>query len=46
MSQDTTQRRSRRLLDQVRDRARVLHYSYCTERAYVDWIRRYAEGHA
>lgn len=28
-----------RLLDQVRQRIRVLHYSYRTEQAYVDWIR-------
>ena len=28
----------RRLLDQVRDRIRVKHYSIRTEQTYVDWI--------
>ena len=30
-----------RLLDQVRARIRVLHYSIRTEQAYVDWIKRF-----
>lgn len=30
-----------RLLDQVRDRCRVMHYSVRTERAYLYWIRRF-----
>ena len=30
-----------RLLDQVRDRIRVKHYSIRTEQTYVDWIKRY-----
>ena len=30
-----------RLLDQVRARIRVKHYSIRTEQAYVDWIKRY-----
>ena len=30
-----------RLLDQVRDVIRRLHYSIRTEQAYVDWIRRF-----
>ena len=30
----------RRLLDQVRDRIRVKHYSIRTEQTYVDWIKR------
>ena len=30
-----------RLLDQVRARIRVLHYSIRTEQTYVDWIKRY-----
>jgi integrase len=30
-----------RLLDQVRDLIRVKHYSIRTEKAYVDWVRRY-----
>ena len=32
---------SPRLLDQVRDRIRVLHYSIRTEAVYTDWIKRY-----
>jgi len=31
--------RSVRLLDQVRERARYLHYSLSTEKAYVYWVR-------
>ena len=31
----------KRLLDQVRDRIRTLHYSIRTEQAYVGWIKRY-----
>ena len=34
-----------RLLDQVRSRIRVKHYSIRTEEAYVDWIRRYIRFH-
>lgn len=34
-----------KLLDQVRDRIRVKHYSIRTERAYVDWIRRFILFH-
>lgn len=30
-----------RLLDQVRQRLRTLHYSYRTERQYLFWIRRF-----
>lgn len=30
-----------RLLDQVRDRIRLKHYSIRTEESYVDWIRRF-----
>ncbi len=30
-----------RLLDQVVARVRVLHYSIRTERAYLDWIKRF-----
>ncbi len=35
-----------RLLDQVRHRCRVKHYSIRTERSYVDWIRRFILFHA
>lgn len=34
-----------KLLDQVRDRIRVLHYSIRTETAYVDWIKRFIYYH-
>ena len=37
--------RPQKLLDQVRDRIRVKHYSRRTEEAYVDWIRRYILFH-
>jgi len=32
---------SPRLLDRVRDKIRLKHYSIRTEQAYVDWIRRF-----
>jgi len=31
----------KKLLDQVRDVIRLKHYSIRTEKAYVNWIRRY-----
>ena len=34
-----------RLLDQVRDKLRKLHYSPRTEEAYVGWIKRYIWFH-
>lgn len=34
-----------RLLDQVRDKLRVKHYSIRTEQTYVDWIKRYIFFH-
>ena len=34
-----------RLLDQVREAARVRHLSYRTEQAYVAWIRRFIVFH-
>jgi len=33
--------RSPKLLDQLRDRIRVKHYSIRTEQAYVQWAKRY-----
>src|SRR5690348_16889746 len=33
------------LLDQVRAHIRTRHYSYRTEKAYVDWVRRYVRFH-
>jgi site-specific recombinase XerD len=34
-----------RLLDQVRERLRLKHYSIRTEQAYVDWIKRFIFFH-
>jgi integron integrase len=34
-----------KLLDQLRDRLRVKHYSIRTEQAYVDWVRRFILFH-
>ncbi len=34
-----------RLLDQLRDKIRVRHYSIRTEKAYVDWVRRFILFH-
>ncbi len=36
---------SPRLLDQVRDRLRVKHYSLRTEDTYLQWIRRFIFFH-
>jgi hypothetical protein len=36
---------SPRLLDRVRERIRVKHYSIRTEQAYVDWVRRFIRFH-
>ena len=34
-----------RLLDRVRDKIRVKHYSIRTEQAYLDWIKRFILFH-
>jgi integron integrase len=34
-----------RLLDRVRNKIRLKHYSIRTEKAYVDWVRRYVHFH-
>ncbi|RMG35712.1 MAG: hypothetical protein D6720_06565 [Gammaproteobacteria bacterium] len=39
------QSRQPRLLDRVRERCRVKHYSIRTEQRYVDWIRRFILFH-
>jgi len=39
------ERQPPRLLEQVRNKLRTLHYSLRTETAYVDWIRRYILFH-
>ncbi|PZO44996.1 MAG: hypothetical protein DCF19_00415 [Pseudanabaena frigida] len=36
----------RKLLDRVRDRIRVKHYSYRTEETYLQWIRRFILFHS
>ncbi len=35
-----------KLMDQVREVLRVLHYAIRTEQAYCDWIRRYIRFHS
>lgn len=37
--------RSIRLLDQIRERCRLVHYSLQTERAYVYWVRAIIRFH-
>lgn len=39
--QDSTQKNEVKLLDQVRGKIRLKHYSIRTEQAYVDWIKRF-----
>lgn len=34
-----------RFLNRVRERIRILHYSIRTEKAYVDWIKRFILFH-
>ena len=41
----TSLRRPPRLLDQMRERLRVKHYSIHTERSYVEWVRRFILFH-
>ncbi len=41
----TTSSQPPKLLDQVRDRLRVKHYSIRTEQVYVDWIKRFIWFH-
>jgi integron integrase len=40
-----TEKKSKKLLDQVRDAIRLKHYSDCTGKSYVRWIRRYILFH-
>ena len=35
----------RKLLDQTRDKIRLKHYSYQTEKTYVMWIKQYIFFH-
>lgn len=39
------QERSKKLLEQPQDTIRLKHYSYKTEKSYIDWIRRYIFFH-
>jgi len=41
MTEQKTQTEGVRLLDQVRGKIRLKHYSIRTEQAYVDWIKRF-----
>jgi len=34
-----------KLLDQVRNKIRIKHYSYQTEKSYTGWIKRYIFFH-
>jgi hypothetical protein len=45
MSTDSQERKSPRLLEQVRELMRIRHYSLRTEQAYVQWIRRFILFH-
>jgi integron integrase len=40
-----TDARAPRLLDQVRDKIRLKHYSIRTEQAYTDWVKRFVLFH-
>ncbi len=37
--------KGKKLLDQVRDKIRLRHYSIRTEKTYIDWIKRYIYFH-
>ena len=45
LSDKSTTIKPSKLLDQVRDKLRVKHYSIRTEQTYVDWIKRYIFFH-
>jgi integron integrase len=45
MNHRTPALHSTRLLDQVRERARYLHYSLTTEKAYLYWVRFFVRWH-
>ncbi|WP_088280765.1 integron integrase [Ideonella sp. A 288] len=45
LQQPTAPAAPRRLLDQVREQVRYLHYSLRTEQAYVHWIRAFVRFH-
>lgn len=39
------EKRPPKLLDQLRERVRIKHYSYKTEQSYVQWVKRYILFH-
>ena len=41
----TSNKRPKKLFDEVRDKMRVAHYSLRTEKTYLSWIRRYILFH-
>ena len=41
----TTPSKAPKLLEQVRDKIRLKHYSLRTEQAYTDWIKRFVLFH-
>ena len=45
MPESTPQAKAPRLLDEVRDRIRSMHYSMRTEQAYLYWIKGYIRFH-
>jgi hypothetical protein len=45
MQVNTTEQKPKELLERLRDAIRVKHYSYQTEKTYVQWIRRYILFH-
>jgi integron integrase len=45
LSDKNTTAKPPKLLDQVRDKLRVKHYSIRTEQTYIDWIKRYIFFH-
>ncbi|WP_198027409.1 phage integrase N-terminal SAM-like domain-containing protein, partial [Candidatus Paracaedibacter symbiosus] len=45
LSPDASAGREPRLLEQVRSRMRLKHYSLRTEQAYLYWIRRYIRAY-
>ena len=40
-SQPMEEHRPKKPLDQVCDTIRLKHYPYCTEQAYIGWVKRY-----
>ena len=42
---DETNTKPPKLLDQVRESIRLKHYSYRTEQAYVQWVKRFILFH-